>query len=355
MRPIEQGQRVVVAAAIGLLAAGVGCTIVTPPGDGGTRIIPFRPDGPPAPKPLQASVLYVVNLQRSSTNLSQSYANIITGFGGYLEGVGLSVERLGVISTYADQYGSRLLLGRRKDSPTPSPTLLAAAAAASDGGGQNYEQLLPYLAGAFGNISDADLPLALSLLAASGDFDGTAGSSEAANVIGLGQGLGADALPTALGGIDRRALFDRPGDLFIVVYVQPLGRRCAFSSGDCNVAGRTPADIFLETDSSGGVAWLKFSDGTLRPQQVVQVSVSTSEGEDLTTFRRRCTKDGVPSVNFDVIAPSANLYFTPLMAALNGAQPGTGHLADFCDITGADPGPAIKKLGDSVAAVAVSH
>jgi hypothetical protein len=354
MRLIGHGSGLVIVAVAGTLAASAGCTIVTPPGDGGTRLVPFRPDGPPPPKPLQASVLYVVNLQRSSTNLAQSYADTITGFGSVLESVGLSVEKMGVIATYADQYGPRLLLGREKGGPTPSPTLLAALAGAGSSA-QDYQTLLPYLQAALGNVSDGDLPLALKLIASSGSFEGDGETSEAKNVVGLGQGLAAEALPPEQGGIDRRALFDRPGDLFIVVYFQPLGRRCALPTGACSVDGRAPSDIFLETDGSGGVAWLKFSDGSLRPEQVVHVSISTSEGEDLTAFRRRCLKAGVPSGAFDVIAPSPNAYFTPLMTALNGAHRGTGHLADFCDVTGAMPAPALKKLGDDVAAVAVSH
>jgi hypothetical protein len=338
------------------LIAGAGCTIVTPSSpDGGTRVIVLPVERPPPPPPLSASILYVINLQRSSTNLAQDYATMITGLASYMDGIGLSVDRVGVIATYADQFGPRLLLGRKKNSPAPSPSLAAALAAAGDGGVQDYQSLLPFLQAALGNISDGDLPVALQLLASSGNFEGDGVTSEAANVIGFGNGLAGEALPPELGGIDRRALFDQPGNLFIVVYMQPLPRRCMLGTAACAVDGSSPADILLATNATGGAAWLDFGDWTLPPQQIVHVSIATSEGEDLAAFRKRCQKDAVPLDAFDVIAPSPNNYFTPLMSLLNAAHPGTGHLADFCDMLGSMQAAAFQKLGDEVAAVATTR
>ena len=73
-------------------SAAAGCTIITPPSpDGGmTKKIyvpvpfPIRPDALPQPPPLTASVLFVANLARSSVNLSNQYAAIMTGLLGYL-------------------------------------------------------------------------------------------------------------------------------------------------------------------------------------------------------------------------------------------------------------------------------
>src|SRR5436190_15635167 len=120
----------------GLLALGVaavagisatGCTVVAPGNpDGGTKImplpIPIRPDALPPPTPLKASVLVVANLERSSANLANRYAAIITGLAAYLQSVGLTLDNMGLISTYSDHWGPRLLLGRREGA-TPSPTL----------------------------------------------------------------------------------------------------------------------------------------------------------------------------------------------------------------------------------------
>jgi hypothetical protein len=347
---------------VALVAASAGCTIVTPasPDGGKTKIIeiPIRPDALPPPKPLEASVLYVANLQRSSANLSGQYAAIMTGFAAYLQSVGLSIVNMGLISTYADQFGPRLLLGRSQASQSSpsSLALLGLLAAEADAGVTDYQSLLPLIAGSLGNIDDGDLQPALQLLASSGNFDGDGETCEAKNVIGFGQGLNAAALPPSLGGIDRSALFDRPRDLFIVIYLQPLPRRCALPSTPCNVDGRSPTDIFLDTGADGGTSWLSFASGSISPEQVVQVSIATSEGESESAFQTRCKAvPGFPLNVFDVIGPSPNAYFTPLMAALNAAHPGTGHSGDFCELIGQSPQAAIATLGNSVAAVATGH
>jgi hypothetical protein len=348
-------------------SAEVGCTIITPPSpDGGmtkTKIIPVpyptRPDALPPPPPLTASVLFVANLARSSVNLSDQYAAIMTGFLNYLGSRGLSIANMGLISTYGDQFGPRLLLGRSSASATPptSLALLALLAAQGDGGMTDYLSLLKAIAPTLANIDDADLPLALRLLAGSGDFDGDGQTCEAQNLIGFGQGLDAAALPPAAGGIDRSAFFDAPHDLFIVVYLQPVARRCALPSDACNVNGRSPTDIFLDTDGNGDVTWLSFSSGTsILPSQVVQVAIATAEGQSQTDFETKCKAvTGFPLNVLDDIAPSSNAYFTPLMAALNGAHPGTGQSADFCQLIGSMPTAAIQKLGASVATLATSH
>jgi hypothetical protein len=352
---------------VALAWAAVGCTIITPPSpDGGmpkTKIIPIpfpvRPDALPQAPPLEASVLFVANLARSSANLSVQYATIMTGFMGYLTSKGLSIANMGLISTYGDQFGPRLLLGRsaaNASSPPSSLALLGLLAAEADAGIKDYQSLLPLLGPTLGNIDDPDLPYALQLLAASGNFDGDGQTCEAQNLIAFGQGLNSFSLPPELGGIDRGAFFDSPRDLFIVVYLQPLPRRCALPSDACNVNGRSPTDIFLDTDSYGGVTWLSFTNGSIAPTRVVQVAIATAEGQSETDFETKCKAvTGFPPNLFDVIGPSANLYFTPLMAALNAANPGTGQSGDFCQLIGSMPTAAIQKLGSSVAALATSH
>ena len=347
--------------------AGAGCTIITPPSpDGGmTKKIyipvpfPIRPDALPQPPPLTASVLFVANLARSSVNLSNQYAAIMTGFMGYLGSRGLSIANMGLISTYGDQFGPRLLLGRQgsSSSQSPPPALALLALLGADAGLGNYQNLLPIIAPTLANIDDADLPLALQLLAGSGNFDGDGQTCEAQNLIAFGQGLNSFALPPQYGGIDRSAFFDTPHDLFIVVYLQPLARRCALPSDACNVNGRSPTDIFLDTDGNGGVTWLSFSGGTsISPSQVVQVAIATAEGQSQSDFETTCKAvTGFPLNVLDDIGPSPNLYFTPLLAALNAANPGTGQSADFCQLIGSMPTAAIQKLGASVATLATSH
>jgi hypothetical protein len=349
-------------------SAAASCTIITPPSpDGGmTKKIyvpvpfPLRPDALPQPPPLTASVLFVANLARSSVNLSNQYAGIMTGFMSYLGSRGLSIANMGLISTYGDQFGPRLLLGRSSasnQSPPSSLALLALLAEQADAGNTDYLTLLKTIAPTLANIDDADLPVALQLLAGSGNFDGDGQSCEAQNLIGFGQGLNSAALPPQYGGIDRSAFFDSPRDLFIVVYLQPVARRCALPSDACNVNGRSPTDIFLDTDGYGGVTWLSFSSGTsISPSQVVQVAIATGEGQSQTDFETKCKAvTGFPLNVLDELGPSPNLYFTPLMAALNAAHPGTGQTADFCQLIGSMPASAIQKLGSSVATLATSH
>jgi hypothetical protein len=89
---------------------------------------------------------------------------------------------------------------------------------------------------------------------------------------------------------------------------------------------------------------------------VVQVAIATAEGQSQADFETKCKAvTGFPLNVLDDIGPSPNAYFTPLMAALNAAHPGTGQSGDFCQLIGSMPAAAIQKLGGSVAALATSH
>ena len=171
-------------------------------------------------------------------------------------------------------------------------------------------------------------------------------------MIAFGRGLNAEALSPIQGGIDRSALFDEPRDLFVVVYLQALPRRCALDSAACLVDGRKESDIFLETNPDGTATWLNFNGEGMPVGHILHVAIATSEGEDLAAFRTRCAKvPGFPSTLFDVMAPSPNAYFGPLASALNAANPGTASIGDFCELIGQSPQAAIMKLGKSVAGV----
>jgi hypothetical protein len=349
-------------AAVATVAAVVGtmpsCTVVAPDTgkDGGTKIIviPVRPDALPPPKQLTASVLYVANLQRSSANLADAYSRVILGVTAYLNAKNVSLENMGLISTYSDQFGPRLLLGRKVGAQESSVSLLAALGAAQDAGVTDYTGLLPFIGGALANISDEDLPRALKLLASSGKFDGINETSEAKALIEFGRNINSLSLPPELGGIDRSALFDHPRDLFLVVYLQPLPRRCALDSSACQFEGRDPSTIFEETNSDGTAAWLAFSGTGIPPERIAHVAIATSEGEDINAFRKRCGDlPGFPPNLFDVIGPSQTAYFGPLVDRLNSIHRGTGQLGDFCALVGSDD--AIQKFAAKVATFAVGR
>jgi hypothetical protein len=352
---------IVVAGCVALSAGA--CTIVAPDGpDAMIKYVPvpvpIRPDALPPPKPLEANVLFVANLQKSSTNLSGNYAGIITGLVAYWQSAGLQIDNMGLISTYSDQFGPRLLMGRSSAAgqPPSSLALVGALAAAASAGMTDYQMLLPLIAPTLANIDDADIQPALNLFASSGYFEGNGQTSEAQSLIDFGRGLNTAALPTDKGGIDRSAFFAVPHDLFIIVYLQPMPRRCALGSYDCNVDGRSPSDIFLDTNPDGTLAWLNFSAGGILPQQVVHVAIATSEGETEAAFTARCTGlPGFPRNLLDVMAPSPNAYFNPLSNALNAVHSGTGHVADFCEMIDGKSGQNIIALGSSVAALASAH
>jgi hypothetical protein len=343
-------------AAVAVVATFPGCTVVAPGGgeDGGTKIIviPVRPDALSPPKQVTASVLYVANLQRSSVNLADAYSRIILGITGFLKAKGVILENMGLISIYPDQFGTRLLLGRKEGAQESSASLLAVLAASD--AGVNDPTLLPAVGKVLANISDEDLPRALRLLAGSGRFDGTNETSEAKALIDFGRNINSLPLPPELGGIDRMALFDHPRDLFFVVYLQPLPRRCAAGSSACMVDGRDPAQIFEETNPDGTASWLDFSGTGIAPDRIAHVAIATSEGEDYNAFEKRC-KDlpGFPPNLLDVIGPSPAPYFGPLVNALNSAHRGTGHQGDFCALVGSDD--AIQALGLRVASFAAGR
>src|SRR5215468_8688187 len=127
------------------------CTIVAPgnPDGGGKPMpipIPIRPDALPQPKPLEASVLVVANLERSSANLADQYAGVMAGLGTYLQKVGLDLQNMGLIATYGDHWGPRLLLGRQAGAvQSASLQLIITAALAGNVNIQDYDHLLPYI------------------------------------------------------------------------------------------------------------------------------------------------------------------------------------------------------------------
>ena len=210
---------------------------------------------------------------------------------------------------------------------------------------------MPYIGNVLGDISDQDLPLALKLLASSGHFDGDGETSEAKNLIGFGQGLGGEDLPPTLGGIERSALFDQPRDLFIVVYLQPLPRRCDLGSPACLVDGRSPTAIFMETDVAA-----------TPPGSTSRVPASSRRSCCTSRSRRRARRSAIvpealrgrPGFPAHAVRRDGAVAERLLHAAHDRAEqraPGHRHLGDFCELIGKDPAAAMMKLGNNVAGV----
>ena len=99
-------------------------------------------------------MLIVANLERSSANLADKYASIMLGLATYLQSAGLHLENMGLIATYGDHWGPRLLLGRRAGSaPSPILQLLLDNAIAGNTNVQDYDHLLPIIGAALGTTT----------------------------------------------------------------------------------------------------------------------------------------------------------------------------------------------------------
>lgn len=371
-------------ALVGLLVASA-CTIVVPPPPDKPKTVVITVPGkePPKPKPVEAHALFVMNLHQSSANLAQYYVTIADALIAGLAARGINVSRWAVIPTYPGADGMKLLFGAQ--TPTDPPTLppipgfggAGGGGSAMDGVGGNIP-IPPIPAPAFDTtapitppVLPPDLPAiptlpngtdivtALQKLAASGKYDGIGTTNEAEGVIRTGEHLVEARLPPDLGGLDGAAFFDRPRSLFMVIYLQPLERKCGMSSASCAVDGRSPAEVFTATNPDGTAAWLHFATGGIPLGQVVHVAIDTKEGEPADVFRKRCTAiNGFPPNLLDVMEPSQALYFDPLTAALNAAHSGTGQTGDLCSMLGelglSDPTQrkSVNRLVNSIASMA---
>ena len=369
-------------ALVGLLVASA-CTIVVPPPPEKTKTVVIQVPGkePPKPKPVEAHALFVMNLHQSSANLADYYVTIADALIAGLAARGINVARWAVIPTYPGADGMKLLFGAQ--TPTDPPTLPpipgfggAGGATITDGVGGNNgpapsvplpapasdtaAPIIPPDLPAVPTLPDGtDIVTTLRKLAASGKYDGIGTTNEAEGVIRTGQHLVEARLPPELGGLDGAAFFDRPRSLFLVIYLQPLERKCGMSSASCAVDGRSPAEIFTATNPDGTAAWLHFATGGIPLGQVVHVAIDTKEGEPTDAFRTRCKAiNGFPANLLDVMEPSPALYFDPLTAALNAAHSGTGQSGDLCSMLGelglSDPTQrkSVNRLVNSIASMA---
>jgi hypothetical protein len=375
------------AGALSLLLAVAGCTIVVPAPDPMTKtktiVIMKGGNSPPPLQPLEAHALFVMNLHQSSANLASYYVTVADALLAGLAVKGINVIRWAVVPTYPGADGMRLLFGALTP-PTfqPIPGLDGGMIGVTNGtgGAMGSSRLGP--GGSTGAVDGGPIPPLLPVpafdstptvppivvppdlpavptlpngtdivselqkLAATGNYDGMNTTSEAAGVVGVGSHLVAATLPPDLGGLDGAAFFDRPRSLFLVIYLQPLSRKCNLGTSDCMVDGRSPDAIFNETNADGTAAW-------------VHVALSTTEGETPTAFRARCKAiNGFPPDLFDVMEPSSTSYFDPLLKSLNAAHPRTGQGADLCELIGElminDPTQrkAMNMLINSVASMA---
>jgi hypothetical protein len=375
------------AGAVSLLLTVMGCTIVVPTPDPPKppQIITVNPqDKPKTTVPaLEAHALFVMNLHQSSANLAQYYVNVADGLIAGLALRNINVVRWAVVPTYPGADGMKLLLGAQTPvtlPPIPGVDGGPLGIPTGIGGSSGGIPILPYSDNAPASTptptipttgglpaglppiptlpNGTDIVTALQQLAATGKYDGVGTTSEAAGVVALGQHLVATELPPELGGLDGAAFFDRPRSLFLVIYMQPLSRKCSLGTTECQVDGRSPDAIFTESNPDGTAAWLHFATGGMPIGQIVHVALSTKEGETPDDFRARCKGiNGFPPDLFDMMEPSSTSYFDPLLDSLNAAHPGTGQGADLCELFGelsVQPGQrnALNLIVNSVASMA---
>jgi hypothetical protein len=356
----------VLAVAVVAWAGGLGgCTIVVPGGQDAMLVPVPVPTPPPTPPKVPAHALFVVNLHQSSANLAYYYDSIIRTLVGQLDVLGVSVLRWAITPTYPSTrsdvpvlvYGESMTAASAAGAATGATgTTSQPLSAAQDGGATGARPALPNPDASFDAglpTQPPQLPVILQQLAASGLFDGTPTTAEGGGLVSLGAALGQARLPAELDGLDSQDFFDRPTSLFIVVYLQPLARKCGLSDATCQVNGRSAADIFTEVGSDGLASWLQYSGGGMPIANIVHVAIATKEGETVDAFRARCgAVTGFPRALFDVMEPSPVSYYEPLVTALNAAHPGTGQRADLCALLGADGTGLLANLAGQIAAMA---
>lgn len=154
---------------------------------------------------------------------------------------------------------------------------------------------------------------------------------DGANVTALGARLGVTEIYHPTSSADTgRYYFDEPRDGTIIVWLNPLKRRCGL--GDCEVDGQSLANILTDIDENGAATWITLG-GDVHPlaQKVIHFFVGTAEDVSEERFFETCgNQPAFPANILDFIEPSIEPLYTDLIDHLNGAQVPALSL-DFCE------------------------
>lgn len=279
-----------------------GCVIIVEPDDG---VVPV-----PVPVPLVcdptseapvAHVYFSMRIERSTVNLEPYLTR-------FMQRVVLGLAGAGI-------QAGQVVLVRADERPGGNP-LLAAWGCRLD----NPEVLRP-----------EDV---LRFYAVQESLDDDAEPGCATDPVAyLGGALGevVTQYPRALDGTSGLSVFGSAPDLVLVVHIDPLERRAGFDAPACASAQR-----LVERDADGRAAWLAYAGDDPAADRVVHWTITTPERVSRATFIDDCrAQEGFPSEVLDLIEPSAEALYGPLLATAEQRGFGVRSLG-FCEMLADD-------------------
>ncbi len=245
-------------------------------------------------------VLVLVDLNRSTSNLTEQYGIIVGGLLSGLQEQDIEVRRAAMAPLHR-RTGQVVPLIYAEDDPNAEFDSFAEAIAffARDDG-------LAY-------IPDTS-------------------SGEAENMRLLGADLHKRSVyrPTTADP-EGTAYFLPPADGLVVVVLSSSDRLCGYGDSECQVNGAEAADYFTATNDAGA-SWLDFPGETsLRPNRVFFAPIVTAENTSYSDFYNGCTElPNFPVTLIDVMEPGSSSFWGPFVDAVID-RGGQGEVVDMCE------------------------
>lgn len=285
-----------------LLGVGLaGCVFIVRPEDSRTpQPVPFPLTCASSGEQPTAHVYFSARIERSTVNLVDEYASLMTRTVIALAGAGIDTQQAVLVRADERPGGAPVLAawGCRLDSPEqlrPEDVLRWYA---------TYEQLDE---GPLGCVTDPVRRLGANLNEVVTQY------------------------PRGLGGTDGLSVFGGAPDIVLVVHLDPLLRRSGYDAEAC-ASARALADV----EPDGTVSWLRYAGEDLPIDRVVHWLVHTPEAIERAAFVEACrAQEGFPSHLLDLIEPSTLEVYGPLAGALGAAGAGVTR-ASFCEVVADD-------------------
>lgn len=252
--------------------------------------------------PRVVDMLVMVDLSRSSANLSGEYAAILSSLIGGLELQNVEVRRT-ALAPLERRSGETVPLFYGTDDPESEFDNFGTAIAfyAQDGG----DVFLTERAG-----------------------------SDGENLALLGMQIDERSIyRPSTSDSSGRPYFTEPGDGFIVVTLSASPRLCDASDSDCQLNDNHPGEYWM-TSSAEGADWLEFPGGGRLPaNKIFHLFIGTQEGQsDFDAFYEHCKEQpNFPMAQIDVLQPSPARYFGPVTDRINGIS-GEAMNLDLCKV-----------------------
>jgi len=247
--------------------------------------------------PREVDMLVLVDLSRSSANLSSEYARILGALMGGLELQNIDVRKTALAP-----------LERRAGETVP----LIYGTGDDESEFRNFAEAIAFFARDGGDLYLTD-----------------PASSDGENLALLGMQLDERAIYRPnVADPSGRPYFTEPADGFVVVVLSASPRLCDVGSEGCDLNGMHPGDFFA------GNGWVEFpGGGTLPSNKIFHLYIGTQEGHsDFEAFYDHCKKQpNFPMALIDVLQPSSGRYFGPVAQRLN-SKSGEAMSLDLCEV-----------------------